>query len=946
LTSNRVPSDFVQNGSLLRGRTGGLRRVWVALAWAAVALTVALYGAEPLNAVQLPARATLTHVKQIRELQDKEAGRLVPVRLRGVVTALSGWKNSFFFQDATAGISVDRTDSADVHAGDLVEMEGTTGPGLFAPLVLASRVVVIGKGRYPQPRRVAYGDLFGGMLDSQWIEMEGILHSQRITQIDGHTVLVLNLQSGGGSVSVKLHNFQGINAERLIGAKVRVRGVCATDFNQKRQFVGSEMYVPAQRFLEVLEAAGDDPFSDAVTPVRNALQFGQEQRRIKVSGISTYQVPGHALYVQDGEDGIRIQSLSTQFIGPGRRVEAVGFPAMGDYAPILQDGFFRDLGPATPIVPLKVHASEVVAQREGFDHVPYDQQLVELDGTVTESHVQGGELIWIVQEENVTFEAILPLSALAGKLKDIGNGSVLRLVGICTVHADSDHVPMSFGILLRTSADVEVLKRASWWTPRHALLVLAGLAALMGAVILWVVVLRKRVEQQTRIIRASEERFRDLAEHDVLTGLPNRLILDEHMAQMLKQCQRENQMAVVFTIDIDRFKHINDTFGHPVGDECLKVVANRLDSLVRREDTIARTGGEEFTILAGGFDRRESASRISTAILELFHEPVMLTGNEIKLTVSVGGALYPIDGEDSETLRRRSDQALYEAKRAGRNCAVFANEELVKEVEQAAMIETALREGLLLNRFRLYYQPIYDATRTIRRFEALLRTTDPRLMELGPARFIPIAETTGLIVPLGRWVLEEACRQIAVWQAEGDFHCPVAVNISARQLSNKGFAAEVLETLRRHRLDAGMLELELTETTAMIELATIAETVMQLAHAGIGIAIDDFGTGYSSLSRLSELPIRTLKIDRSFVQDLEKGGGHYTIILAVIQMASGLNLSVVAEGVETELQYKLLRELGCDFFQGYLFRRPLSADQVIAALEADGSELSASPTLC
>jgi EAL domain-containing protein (putative c-di-GMP-specific phosphodiesterase class I) len=172
------------------------------------------------------------------------------------------------------------------------------------------------------------------------------------------------------------------------------------------------------------------------------------------------------------------------------------------------------------------------------------------------------------------------------------------------------------------------------------------------------------------------------------------------------------------------------------------------------------------------------------------------------------------------------------------------------------------------------------------------------------------------------------------------------VNISARQLSNKGFAAEVLETLRRHRLDAGMLELELTESTAMIELAAIAETVMQLAHAGIGIAIDDFGTGYSSLSRLSELPIRTLKIDRSFVQDLEKGGGHYTIILAVIQMAGGLNLSVVAEGVETELQYKLLRELGCDFFQGYLFRRPLPADQVIAALAADGSELSASPTLC
>jgi diguanylate cyclase (GGDEF)-like protein len=480
----------------------------------------------------------------------------------------------------------------------------------------------------------------------------------------------------------------------------------------------------------------------------------------------------------------------------------------------------------------------------------------------------------------------------------------------------------------------------------------------MSLVILWVVVLRKRVEQQTRIIRASEERFRDLAEHDVLTGLPNRLMLDGRMLLMLEQCAVKQQMAVVLTIDIDRFKHINDTFGHPIGDECLKVVAKRLQSLVRREDTIARTGGEEFTILVGGLNRRESASRIASTILDLFKEPMMLSGNEINISVSIGGALYPADGIDSETLRRRSDQALYEAKREGRNRAVFASDELMGSVAQATMIEIALREGLAANRFRLYYQPIYDSTRTIRRFEALLRTTDPRLMELGPAAFIPVAEATGLIVPLGRWVLEEACRQMAAWQSEGKFNCPVAVNVSARQLSSKGFAGEILDTLRRHCLLPGMLELELTETTAMIELTAIAETVTDLARAGIAIAIDDFGTGYSSLSRLNELPLRTLKIDRSFVKDLEKDGSHYTIILAVIQMASGLNLSVVAEGVETELQYQLLRELGCDYFQGFLFHRPMPAEQVLAVLEANGSEngsgngpengseLSPEPSLC
>jgi EAL domain-containing protein (putative c-di-GMP-specific phosphodiesterase class I) len=314
-----------------------------------------------------------------------------------------------------------------------------------------------------------------------------------------------------------------------------------------------------------------------------------------------------------------------------------------------------------------------------------------------------------------------------------------------------------------------------------------------------------------------------------------------------------------------------------------------------------------------------------------------MEGHEIKLTVSIGGALYPDDGTDSETLRKRSDQALYEAKRTGRNRDVFATEELCVSAERATTIEFALREALRSNQFILHYQPIYDSSRTIRRFEALLRTSNDCLARLGPAGFIPVAEVTGLIFPLGRWVIEEACRQIAGWQEQGTFQCPVAVNISAHQITRKGFADEVLATLEHFCIEPRLLELELTETAVMTELLSVAETVARLAAAGITFSIDDFGTGYSSLARLHELPIKALKIDRSFVMNLENDSSYLTIIEAVIQMAKSLDIQLVAEGVEKIEQFTILRDLGCDFFQGYYFSRPVAADQVMRMLAENES---------
>jgi len=597
----------------------------------------------------------LDKVKRLRHLSSAEAERLIPVKLTGIVTDLSGYKNSFFFQDSTGGISVDRSDSADVHAGDKVEIVGTSGPGLFAPVVLASKVTVTGHSAPPPTHRFMYGDLFGGAQDSQWVKL-----------------LDLRLDIGGGSVNVLLQEFAGVDTAHLIDARVRLRGVCATDFNQKKQFVGLDLYVPSPKFMKVLEAARTDPFAGPAMPIGSALQFGQAQHRVKVSGVSTYQSSDRGIYLQNGNDGIRIHAIAAQFIGADRQVDAVGFPVVGEYGPFLEDALIRERGPAIPVVQLRIEARNVITQNGDFYQVPYDQQLVQIQGLVEESHVAGSKRVLILRDGNEVFEASLPLSG-RDSAPVTAIGSLLLLTGICVVHADLDRNPVSFEILMKSARDIVILSRASWWTAAHTLAMLAALMGLTIAIILWVVILRNRVKHQTNVIRQSEDRFRHLAQHDYLTGLPNRLMLEEHIAHCLQVCATEHTLAAVFTIDIDYFKKINDTHGHIVGDECLKIVASRLRGTVRKLDVIARIGGEEFILIVGSLRATQTASEIACELLLLFQGTVSIQGTEIPLTVSIGGALYPADGTDSASLRRMSDQALYQAKQSGRNRAVFIN---------------------------------------------------------------------------------------------------------------------------------------------------------------------------------------------------------------------------------------------------------------------------------
>jgi diguanylate cyclase (GGDEF)-like protein len=615
----------------------------------------------------------LSHIQQVRSLTPEQASRHVLVRLSGVVTAVPGYKNSFFFQDKTAGISVDRSDHAEVRLGDEVELTGTSGPGLFAPVVLASFVRVIGHGPPPPAPRKTLGDLFGGLEDSQWIELQGVVRSAQMRDLFGRPSLLLNLALDGGSVNLQIQDFASLDGNRLVDAVVRVRGVCASSGNEKRQFVGSVLLVPKESDLQVEREAPKDPFAGAARPIRDILRFGQWQHRVKVSGVVTYQIPGQAIYLQDGEDGIRVQTESRVIAVPGTLVEAVGFPAMAEYAPLLESGWFRTVGHASPLAASQINAGQVITQRDGSSRAAYDQQLVQVRATLFESHTQNDQRIWVLKQDNAVFEARLPISASSGRVPSIPDGSVLSVTGICTINVGSALNPISFTILLRSPTDIVVLKRGPWWTPNRVLMLLAGLLSLTILVLLWVVVLRNRVARQTRTIRESEGRFRFLAEHDGLTGLLNRTAILVELDKQLVLGYREKKTVTVVLGDIDHFKMVNDIQGHLAGDAALVRFAEALLGCLRPYDSVGRYGGEEFLLVLIGIpamDVEDRLNRLHTAISNL---TVGCMETEFQITCSLGVVLL---AEGQNTMNRQSaldlaDKALYKAKAAGRNRVIL-----------------------------------------------------------------------------------------------------------------------------------------------------------------------------------------------------------------------------------------------------------------------------------
>ncbi|MBR0567760.1 EAL domain-containing protein [Azoarcus sp. L1K30] len=433
--------------------------------------------------------------------------------------------------------------------------------------------------------------------------------------------------------------------------------------------------------------------------------------------------------------------------------------------------------------------------------------------------------------------------------------------------------------------------------------------------------------------KRAEEIITFQAYHDQLTRLPNRVLFKDRLELAIAQAQRRTGALAVMFIDVDRFKLVNDTFGHAEGDTLLRGIAARLSTTLRRGDTLARLGGDEFTVLLPDINHPEDAEIIARKILEALSLPFRLEHGDFRATVSIGIALFPRDGDTAEDLTRHADIAMYQVKRSGKNAFRFFDTELNAHYRERIALENDLRLALERAEFELYYQPqVSMKQHRVVGMEALLRWNHPAHGQIGPATFIPVAEEMGLIGDISHWVLEQACAQLALWRKEGFDDLRMSLNLSPHDFSRKDIVEMVTECVHRHAVPPAQIEVEITESMMMQDTIGVAAKVKAMREAGLSVAIDDFGTGYSALAYLQKFPVSTLKIDRSFVRDLD-GPSTNPIISAITGIARGFGLHLIAEGVERAEQAETLRILGCDIMQGYLFARPGTAAQATAWLE-------------
>ncbi|CAP41698.1 MULTISPECIES: putative bifunctional diguanylate cyclase/phosphodiesterase [Pseudomonadota] len=462
-------------------------------------------------------------------------------------------------------------------------------------------------------------------------------------------------------------------------------------------------------------------------------------------------------------------------------------------------------------------------------------------------------------------------------------------------------------------------------------IILATLAIL--AIALIVSVLDQRMESRTALLAKeladANQELTYLALHDNLTKLPNRVLLEDRLGQAMERARREKIRFALMFMDLDGFKAVNDVYGHLMGDMLLVAAAGRIVENTRGSDTVARVGGDEFVVLAQ-VDEPTDAGVLASKLVAAIGEPYLVNGHELHVSTSIGIAIYPGNGESQDELLTNADAAMYHVKGTGRDDYCFFEASMTANAHGQVQLLQDLRMALKRNELVLYYQPKFTAPHgPITGLEALLRWKHPAHGMLGPVSFIPLAEKTGLIVPIGEWVLNEACRQMAEWRDDGREDWTIAVNLSAVQLAHSGLVEAVRGALDRHGLEPHRLVLEITESTAMRDVDS-SQTILQRLHdIGVRISIDDFGTGYSSLLYLKRLPASELKIDRCFVHDLACGTEDAAIVSAIVALGQTLDLRVVAEGVETAEQQEFLTSLGCDTLQGYLLAYPMQADEVI-----------------
>jgi diguanylate cyclase (GGDEF)-like protein len=516
-------------------------------------------------------------------------------------------------------------------------------------------------------------------------------------------------------------------------------------------------------------------------------------------------------------------------------------------------------------------------------------------------------------------------------LLDLGLPDAHGLEAVRRAHAAAPHVPL----VVLTGMDDEAMAITALKEGAQDYLIKGEIEArgLLRS-------LRYAIERNTmeEAARAMNMEMNASAQHDFLTGLPNRFLLNDRINEAIAVASRHKKKVALLFLDLDRFKHINDSLGHPIGDKLLQSVARRLVGCVRNSDTVSRQGGDEFVVLLAEAEQWKDAATMARRMLKAVAVPHRIDHHDFHITTSIGVSIYPDDGLDAETLIKNADTAMYQAKENGRQRYRFFKREMNIRAVERQFIEEGLRQAMSRQELTLQYQPKIDLrTGAITGAEALLRWTHPTRGLISPAQFIPVAEECGLILPIGSWVLRQACAQAQAWIDAGLPATAVAVNVSAVQFRDENFLKNVFEILSDTGLDPRLLELELTESVLMKRVGSTASILQTLRERGVQVAIDDFGTGYSSLSYLRKFPVDTLKIDQSFVRQISAGDDP-TIVTAVINMARSLNLRVVAEGVETFEELAILRAQHCDEVQGYYFSRPVDPPRFASLLQSGISE--------
>ena len=634
---------------------------------------------------------TLLTAHQVHSLSPEEAARQYPVHLRAVVTYYDPYidarRGAMFVHDSSGSIfvAVPSRLVLPLRAGTLVDVTGVSGAGDYAPIVQRPQMRVLGQSHVPSKApAVTMAQLLTAPEDGQWVEVEGLVHAVRMTAGN----VILDIATLSGPLSATTLREPGKDYESLVDALVRVHANSAPVFNRHRQLVGVHLFFPDLGQVKVIEAASADPFAVPAVPIPDLLRYSpnlQYRHRVHLQGTVTLQWPGQILCIQQATNGLCMQTAQSTQVDVGDLVDVIGFPIASDYEATLENAAFRLAGAGSLPTPRMLAASQALRGEN-------DDELVTIDGVLLGEDRGTSNPTLFLQADNALFSVILPASPNKELPLPWKEGSRLRVTGICSVQIDAQGTTLQEGavrtqsvrLLLRAPDDIHVLQAPSWWTPARALLTVSVVVIIAITAFFWVALLRRRVDQQTQLIRRNEERLRHMAEHDALTNLPNRTLLNDRLQMALERSSRFRSVIAVMMIDLDRFKEVNDSLGHMAGDQLLCWVAERLISLVRKTDTVARIGGDEFIVLLQDLHRREEAEPVASKIVAALSAPFEPGNRQVSISVSVGVCTYPEEGVHADDLLQNADVAMYQAKNRGRNGFSIFNPAMPPQSQPAA----------------------------------------------------------------------------------------------------------------------------------------------------------------------------------------------------------------------------------------------------------------------